>query len=129
MSVNAVLADLRYLKRRKLYKTEKPFQIFFDIPEDEADQRPDNLEFEEIQHLIRDIRPQMASYSLDEHGFMVKNHITNMTVESFSDRRAVEEVYLPEMERLLHEVDNSIDRVYFFDWRVRLILRMLLLLI
>jgi hypothetical protein len=30
----------------------------------------------------------------------------------------VEEVYLPEMEALLRGADESIDQVYFFDWRM-----------
>ena len=120
MASKTIVADLRYLKRQKLYETEKPFQMFFEIPEDEPDQRPDNLEFEETKHVIHDIRPQMDQYSLDDHGFKIMSHTTSMSVESFSDRQTVEAIYLPEMEKLLRKEDSTIDRVYFFDWRVGL---------
>lgn len=114
----SVYADLRYLKRLELYNEEKPFQIFFDIPEDEADRRPHNLEFEEKPYHIKDMRPSISQYRLDDHGFAVKRQKTSLSLESFSNRNMVEKTYLPEMEQLLRDVDSSIDKVFFFDWRV-----------
>lgn len=114
----ALKTHIRYLKRLELYKKEKPFQIFFDIPENAPDQRPDNLAFEEIPKAVHDIRPNIADFSLDDHGFMVKEHITELFWEQFTDREKVEQVYLPEIEALLRDIDPTINRVYFFDWRV-----------
>ncbi|KAJ8071668.1 hypothetical protein OCU04_001987 [Sclerotinia nivalis] len=65
------------------------------------------------------MRPDVFSFSLDEQRFMIKEHNTKLSWEKFVNREKVEEVYLPEIEALLRQIDPSIDRIYFFDWRLR----------
>lgn len=115
---HTVSANIRHLKRLKLYESEMPFQMFFEKPPDDPDQRPDNLAFEEVEHIIHDIRPHLDSYTLDDNGFCVRKHQTVMNGQSFSDRKLVEEVYLAEVEALLRQEDSTISRIFFFDWRV-----------
>ena len=111
-------ARLRYLKRLELYKTEKPFQVFFDIPEDEVDQRLHNLDFEDKSCRIQDIRPHLRDYTLDEHAFAVRHQDLSLEPHLFVNREIVESRYLPTIEQLLRKEDPSIERVFFFDWRV-----------
>ena len=107
---------LRFLKWQKLYEVEKPFQIFINIPEDAEDRRDTNLMFESISLKIHDVREQSRDFSLDDNGFMYRQHTTE--VNNFTDRKTVDENYLPEMEGLLRKEVDGVDRVFFFDWRV-----------
>ncbi|CAD6453992.1 2fff91e4-6fe9-4a8e-a36c-e83118e1dc8e [Sclerotinia trifoliorum] len=65
------------------------------------------------------MRPDVLSFSLDEQGFMIQEHNTKLSWEKFVNREKVEEVYVPEIEALLRQIDPSIDRVYFLDSRHR----------
>ena len=113
-----VKANLRFLKRLELYESEKPFQIFCNIPIDAEDQRQSNLEFEEFTVALHDIRQQRPAPSLDNNGFTTRKHSTAMKSEDFLNRELVESIYLPEIEALLREAEDNIDRIFIFDWRV-----------
>ena len=47
---------------------------------------------------------------------MYHTHRTKVT--GFTDRTLVERDYLPEVEALIREVVEGVDRVVVFDWRV-----------
>jgi hypothetical protein len=96
---------------------EKPFQIFIDIPEDAKDQRTSNLVFETQEVQVYDASVATKQFTLDTTGFMFRKH--NTRVLDFTDKFMVEEVYLPEMEALLKQEVEGVDRVFFFDWRIR----------
>ena len=115
-------ATINYLDWQELYETEKPFQLFSASAEaDSPIQRSTNLVFKEGDlERIYDLRGAESTCSLDTQGFSFLKHKTQ--VRDFGRRENVEETYLSEVEELLrHEIDG-IDQVYFFDWRVRLIL-------
>jgi len=114
-----VFAGVQYVKRLKIFETEVPFQSYVDIPEDVPDQRKTNLEFETKVDGFRDMRDEIDSFSLDEHGFMVKQKPLPFSPDFFSVREEVERLYFPELERVIGEVCGEIDKVHFFDWRVR----------
>ena len=118
MAAQHLPITLRFLKWQKLYEVEKPFQIFINVPKDAEDRRDTNLVFESVNLKVHDVRGHIDSFSLDENGFMYRRHITR--VSDFTDRKAVDETYLPEMEALLRKEVDGVDRVFFFDWRVRL---------
>ena len=145
---------LKFLLWQPLYATEKPFQIFINIPPNATDARDTNLVFENVALPVQDIRslvppgssaysgreptlltspPQHPStqdipalpipaqgvhplFSLDTTGFMYHTHRTKVT--GFSDRALVERDYLPEVEALIREVVEGVNRVVVFDWRV-----------
>jgi hypothetical protein len=111
-----VLASLKFLQWQPLYEVEKPFQIFINIPDHIEDKRTTNLVFEDIQLKVKDIRANVTDFSLDQHGFMYCNHETALRV--FTNRKHVEETYLPEVESLLRQEADGVDEVFFFDWRV-----------
>ena len=113
-----ITTDINYAKWLDIYKEEKPYLVLYDIPEDHEDQRTTNIEFETVKKDVHDIRDSDTEFTLDQHGFTFKNACT--TLRSFSDRRIVDEVYLPETEKLLREEVEGVDQVFFFDWRVSL---------
>lgn len=111
-----VTATLKFLKWQALYKIEKPFQIFINIPPEASDQRTTNLVYEDITLPIRDVRYLKLQPTLDQNGLMYRRHRTNF--KDFNSREAVDNIYLPEIEQLLRTEVKGVDRVFFFDWRV-----------
>jgi hypothetical protein len=107
---------LKFLEWQKLYEVEKPFQIFIDIPKDADDQRDTNLVFKTVAVTAKDVRGHEAEYNIDTHGFMYRPYTT--TFADYTNIKAVESQYLPEIETLLKRELTGVDRVFFFDWRV-----------
>jgi hypothetical protein len=114
----AVRVSLKFLKWQELYEIEKPFQIFIDIPKDAEDQRNTNLVFEAVDINIFNVRDCLQDLSIDTHGFMYRTHPT--ALKEFTDRPSVEALYLPEVEKILRDELDDVDRVFFFDWRASL---------
>lgn len=114
------LAQLMYLDWQDLYNRERPFQVFCaEVPAGDGDLRTSNLAFKTgPQEVIHDVRGREESFSLDQHGFAFKKHGTWLTEKTLS-QEAVENVYLPEMEQFIKNNVDDVDRVVFFDWRVR----------
>jgi hypothetical protein len=110
--------SLKFLKWQALYDTEKPFQIFINIPPDATDQRTTNLVYENVDLMAKDVRYIDFQTSLDKNGFIYCKHQTH--IEKFNDRDYVDKYYLPEVEELLRSEVEDADRIFFFDWRVRL---------
>ncbi|KIW66777.1 hypothetical protein PV04_06072 [Phialophora macrospora] len=117
-ATGSLFISLKFLKWLPLYEIEKPFQIFINIPEDATDRRTTNLAFENVKVRIQDVRSfPPKHFLLDKHGFTYYSH--RLEVGHIADRESVEQQYLPEMESLLKSTLESVDRVYFFDWRLR----------
>jgi hypothetical protein len=113
-----IKVSLKFLKWQELYEVEKPFQIFIDIPKDAKDQRDTNLVFETVDIDASNVRDCLQDLSIDTHGFMYRSRPTTFT--DFTNKPAVEALYLPEVEKILREELDNVDRVFFFDWRVSL---------
>lgn len=109
-------AALSFLHWQDLYESEKPFQIFINIPEDAEDQRDTNLVFKRVCLAIRDVRGLSIELSLDTNGFIYRQH--TMKTTDCPNREDVQQSYLPEVEELLKREVEGADRVFFFDWRV-----------
>lgn len=114
--LQTLVASIKFLKWLPLCEREKPFNIFLDIPDDAADQRTNNLVFEDGPTEIQDVRGQEGIFSLDKNGFMFLKYHTDF--DGFENRRAVEEHCLPEVERLIHKNVEGVDKIHIFDWRV-----------
>ena len=110
-------AKLLYLDWQDLYNTEKPFQIFSSLPDHALpNARTSNLVFKEGDtEVIYDARGMESAFRLDKHGFAFRCHRTQM--KNFEDAEAMESLYLPELEALIRSEVESVDQVYFFDWR------------
>ena len=107
---------LQFLEWQGLYEIEKPFQIFINVPKDAEDPRDTNLVFKSVDVKVHDVRGHLDKYTLDDHGFMYRQHST--VVSDFANRNDVVNSYLPEVEALLRRELDGVDRVFFFDWRV-----------
>ena len=115
--VNDELVKLRYANRLPIHDFEKPYQI---ISELSGVYRKSNIEcnLAPERERIQDLRGQERLYGIDSHGFQVLEHYS--AIKDWSDKQAVEEHYLPEVERLIANHLDGVDEVYIFNWRVRL---------
>jgi hypothetical protein len=111
-----LMATLKFFHWQGLYETEKPFQIFMDIPDDAQDKRTSNVEFEDVEIAIHDVRGKEKDFNLDVNGFRFLRH--SSILDKFQSKAFVEDVYLPEVEALLRKEVEGADKVFFFDWRV-----------
>lgn len=112
-----ITAPLNYLRWRDLYKVEKPFQIFINIPDDATDKRSTNLEWETHQVNIQDARGSECDFTLDNYGFVFRRYPSDFNC--FTDRRLVEDKYFPEIEQILRSELQGLDKIFIFDWRLR----------
>lgn len=102
-------ASFKFIKWQDLYETEKPFQIFANLPDDATDKRFSNLDWEDTPTRVADLRGCEEQYSLDANGFTVVKHKSRTS--SFADRESIEREYLPEVEALLRERLEGVDKV------------------
>ncbi|KAH9212213.1 methyltransferase CmcJ [Leptodontidium sp. 2 PMI_412] len=119
MSSGDVTASLNYLQKLDIYQHEKPFEIMMDIPSDAKNQRQHNTKFEAREQTIRDIRELKYQFTLDKHGFMVREFRSTLDRLGRIDGTMVEGVYKPEVESLIREQVSDVDQVFFFEWRLR----------
>jgi hypothetical protein len=113
-----VTASFEYLQKLPLYQMEKPFRVYYEIPKSAVDQRRTNLEFETKTFNVEDIRPVSSNFSLDRHGFAVKDFYSSLSMDDFNDKAIVEARFFPEVEILMRSEISNINAVHFFDWRV-----------
>lgn len=112
-------AVFNYLLWNPVYETEKPFQIFSDIPPESPDQRKDNLIFSPgPPETVHDVRNRGDHFTLDENGFEYIRHKTQVSDVDMYIKERVQNAYLPECARLLKSVLSGADEVHVFDWRV-----------
>ena len=105
---------LIFLKWDPLYGQAKPYQIFTSLP---LDVPSTNLTFEDVDDVpIRNIRAYSKSFTLNDHGFQLCNHTSQLT--DFNDIEEIEGTYLPEVKQLIQTHVEGSDRIVFFDWRV-----------
>lgn len=117
MGLKDQLATFDYLQWQPLYEEEKPYEIFIQMPEHMDHSRRTNLVFaKHTEQLVEDIRGHEDDFDLNTQGFQILHEPTSFN--GWWDRNAVEEVYLPECERLLRKYVEGVDRVFFFNWRV-----------
>lgn len=93
---------LMYLQWDDKFEQEKPYQIVSEnIPELDGLARS-NIEMGEgPEELIEDVRGRESTFSLDQNGFqIIKHQFPSINYQSNDD---VENVYKPEIERLLKE--------------------------
>ena len=79
-----------------------------------------NIEFRRAEpETIQDLGEQGEHlYKIDSHGFQIVRQHSKMT--DWSQKQAIEEQYLPEVERIMAHHLDKFDEVYLFNRRVRL---------
>jgi len=116
MADQGLIATLKFLDWQELYETEKPFQIFINIPDEAEDKRTSNLVFEDVEVAVHDVRGREKDFDLDTNGFRFLKH--SSILDDFHSKALIEDIYLPEVEALLRKEVEDVDKVFFFDWRV-----------
>jgi len=113
------LAKVQFLKWTDLYLTEKPFQMFLEIPSEVEDQRKTNLVFEHKDVVIKNIRGREDNFQLDKHGFIVRKFSKGAELPAGQklDVQTVESFYFPAIEELLRKEVDGVDRIFLLDWR------------
>lgn len=114
------LAKVQFLKWTDLYLTEKPFQMFLEIPPDVEDQRKTNLVFEDRDIIVKNIRGHEEDFELDKHGFSVRKFSKGAVclAERTLDENTVRSFYFPAVDEFLKDEVDGVDRTFLLDWRV-----------
>ena len=106
-----------YLQWDELFRNEKPYQIVSEnIPEVQHLAKQNIRMAEGPEEQITDIRGNESAFSLDDNGFQIYEH--NFPMIDYQKLEDVEQIYKPELERLLRRNILGVDRVEFFNWRV-----------
>ncbi|KAL8904625.1 MAG: hypothetical protein Q9207_003146 [Kuettlingeria erythrocarpa] len=115
---SSISTTFQYLAWQKLYLIEKPFKLFIDLPAHVSDPRRTNLEFQpKAAEDVVDVRGYEASFSLDIHGFKYIKHTTS--VVNFHVIADMKEKYFKEVEEIIRDNVEDVERVEIFDWRIR----------
>ncbi|KAG4424071.1 hypothetical protein IFR04_002767 [Cadophora malorum] len=110
--------SLRYARWNDRFNTEKPYVIVSVLPGIDASQQS-NIEFYEAPpEIIYDVRGRENDFNLDDNGFAFVNH--SFPDFDVTNPDLVESLYQPEVEKFLKSHVDGVDRVLFFDHRVRL---------
>lgn len=118
------VAQLVYVDWQDIYSVEKPYQIFSSLSSDLSDLSTTNLVFKDGEvETMHDLRDNQSEYTLDKQGFQFCQHSLNL--HDVSSEEQIRSSYLPQMEALLRDHVDGVDRVFFFDWRVRATLSLL----
>ena len=104
-----VEAELNYLAPT----AERPSYYAYEVPPGVP---TSNMIPEPHRLAIRDVRPALASFTLDAHGFAVVQRTS--AVRDFADKDEIRRVYYPESEALVKEITGA-DRVFIFDHTLR----------
>ena len=96
-----------------LVNTGRKPVTYVNMPEEE---KRDPGTYENHNHRVRDGRQVAATLDLDRQGFALVHHPTAVT--DFYDQDQLENVYTPELERLVKEATGA-KRVVVFDYTLR----------
>ena len=106
-----------YLQWEDRFNREKPYQIVSEnITELDGLARSNIAMMEGPEELIEDIRGRETTFSLDENGFKILKY--TFPAIDYQRHQDVEEIYKPEVEKLLRRNVEGVDKVVFFNWRV-----------
>jgi hypothetical protein len=110
-------ARFHYLEWRDLFRREKPYEIFINLPPEQDHVPRTNLSFKRapIAHTVHDVRGHEQEFDLDTHGFTWRSH--SCSVEKLRDDNFITAEYLPQMEQFIKSNVEGADRIVFFDWR------------
>ncbi len=109
-------ASIVYLQWQELYESEKPFQVFANVPQGSSE-RLTNLAFAPSPPLtIRDLRGQEDAFTLDANGFQVV--WDQMPPFDFTTKESVDSTVVPHLEDLVRKHVKGADFVRCFDYGV-----------
>lgn len=114
MASNDEYGTLKYAVWRDHFRVEKPYKVMSDL---QPGFRKTNIIYEDgPPQVFRDARGHESDFTLDGNGFAFCTHPHDF--QDWDSQEAIEQGYLPEVERLLEREIPGATRVKVFDWRV-----------
>ena len=114
---DAVLTEIRYTARDARHEYEKPYEMRYDtggvIP-------TTNTTHESHTVTILNFRSFQNEHNFSDYGFAVEKMGTIMTDEVFGNRKLIQEVYYPVLEKLLWQQFPSAAEVRILEYNVRI---------
>ncbi|KAJ4149961.1 hypothetical protein LMH87_010733 [Akanthomyces muscarius] len=108
------VARLNYIRWQDVFKTEKPYEVLFSVPQGRERQ---NFELEAgPEQRIQAARGRESQFNLDTHGFEFRRQ--TMELELFT-RERIESLYFASIRSILGEAVGDAAEVVIFDWRLR----------
>jgi hypothetical protein len=108
---------VRFYKPMPLHDREKPYECEFSV-DAVQDARKTNIEYDEREIVVRDVRGFEKHFNLDRNGFEVIEYKSKLDPTEFSCLDMVEQVYLPECIELLR-TRYSASKVLVLGFNVR----------
>jgi len=94
----AISTEIYHLQPLPRYASEKPYTMRY-VPEDEIP--VSNVVREKHVISVKDMRPIIDTFTLDQNGFMVLNLPSKMAYEDYESHEEITNTYLPELESIL----------------------------
>jgi len=112
------LNSFKYVKWDEKFRTEKPFHLYVDLPDDTPNSVRGNIEFESAEpEVVHDIRGRESDFKLDIHGFEFHQYQRSEFSE-WENVAAVKSKFYPEMRQLMKQHVLDADFVHVFQHRV-----------
>ncbi|KAL7959091.1 hypothetical protein V8C34DRAFT_280886 [Trichoderma compactum] len=113
------IADIRYLDRHELYKTQKPYEVTFSpVHVKYPGAKRTNLHLSAWPVEVSDFSTHKESFSTDVQGFEMDHFSTSLSLSSFSDLDTNKLRYHEEAIEYLKRKFNA-ERVFIFDTTMR----------
>jgi hypothetical protein len=112
-----IQTEVTYLIKDPKHEHEKPYELRYDpegiIP-------TTNMETEARPIMIRDFRPLQNYQSFDEYGFSLAKIDCALTASDLDDKKRVEDVYYPQVEKLLSKQFPDASEIKILEHGVRI---------
>lgn len=113
----SVRSKLRFIRPLDRYLTEKPFRFGFSVKSIENIEET-NIEYEEVEVQIHDLRGREGSFDIEKNGFEIIRHKSLLCISDFQSHDMIEREYIPEVTELFQERFNA-QKVVILGWVVR----------
>lgn len=107
-----LMATLSYLMRDPCYIDEKPYRLI--NVQSTADVPMTNLQFEDREVLVTDLRQQKSAFTLDANGFQLFDWPSDVSMEA--DYEDIE-AYCKKMADMLQEKLGA-EKIFIYEFRV-----------
>ncbi|KAF2106958.1 hypothetical protein BDV96DRAFT_654288 [Lophiotrema nucula] len=109
---------LKFIKDLEIYQYEKPFECDFDVSKFGPDARRTNVEYEECNVLVHDIRGREGDFKLNHNGFEIIRKPSEIPLEDLMQDDIVQNGYFEEVAEILKTRLNAA-RVHIFHYERR----------
>ncbi|KAI3319612.1 hypothetical protein HD806DRAFT_525285 [Xylariaceae sp. AK1471] len=119
MKSHNTLAGFKFLERRQLYESQKPYSIDYRIATWESNIPRSNYKSVHVGGIpVQDIRGREGEFSFNANGFAVLEMDTKMQYEDFEDPQKVDSIYCHEIAACLFNYFQDAAAVQIYDSEV-----------